>query len=402
MPEQRRGRKPAGPKLAWSQPAGYTYPQYFIVWYENRRRRLRACGTDLLQAEKALEAKIAERAAKLQESTDPGGFTVARALALYGDERAPSTADPERIAFAIDRLIEWWRDDTVSEVTSINCRAYYRHRRARLAERFPNRAAAAGIAFDNDGPDCFDDTVRRELGVLGTALTYCASENYLGAAPSVWLPPQAPPRETWLSRRQLAALIRAARNLDGARFHLPLFILIGAYTAARKESILALQWKPNKQGGHVDLDTGLIDFLPIGKRQTKKRRALQKIHPRLQRFLRYARRRTHTHVIEYGSAPDSHRITCKGNVREQYPVSEVRGSFRRAVIAAGLPSEGRDRITPHSLSHTCCTLLMQAGTSLTSASNYTGKSVGTLERKYWHHHPDFQLDALEAFGKVSP
>ena len=39
-----------------------------------------------------------------------------------------------------------------------------------------------------------------------------------------------------------------------ARLHLPLFILIGLYTGARKEAILSLRWS------QVDLTSNRIDF----------------------------------------------------------------------------------------------------------------------------------------------
>jgi hypothetical protein len=36
---------------------------------------------------------------------------------------------------------------------------------------------------------------------------------------------------------------------------------------------------------------------------------------------------------------------------------------------------------------------MQNGTDLGEAASYLGLTVETLERIYWHHHPDFQVAA---------
>ena len=84
-------------------------------------------------------------------------------------------------------------------------------------------------------------TIHRELGTLSAALRYCVAEGYLSAAPPVWLPQKGPARERWLTRNEAASLLWAARQEPQARLYLPLFVLIGLYTGARKEAIISLQ-----------------------------------------------------------------------------------------------------------------------------------------------------------------
>ena len=78
------------------------------------------------------------------------------------------------------------------------------------------------------------------------------------------------------------------------------------------------------------------------------------------------------------------------------PVRSVRKGFAAAVAAAGLPTSGRDKITPHVLRHTAATWAMQNGANLWQAADFLGMTVEMLQYRYGHHHPDFQRDAAEA------
>lgn len=143
-------------------------------------------------------------------------------------------------------------------------------------------------------------TVRRELSTLAAALGYCHREGYLQSGPAVWLPPASAPRETYLSRQEVARLIRAARTDTRSSRHLSLFILVAYGTGRRKEAILSLQRAPNVHGGWVDLEKGMIDFRPVGRAETAKKRGRLRVPDRLLRFLRHACQRTKPHVFEYG------------------------------------------------------------------------------------------------------
>lgn len=51
---------------------------------------------------------------------------------------------------------------------------------------------------------------------------------------------------------------------------------------------------------------------------------------------------------------------------------------------------------PHTLRHTSITWTMQRGARVEDASGFYGVSVETLQRVYWHHHPDYQESVHEA------
>jgi integrase len=80
------------------------------------------------------------------------------------------------------------------------------------------------------------------------------------------------------------------------------------------------------------------------------------------------------------------------------PARSVKKSFAAAVKAAGLPTTGLDRVTPHVLRHTAATWLMQRGVDLWQAAGFLGMTVEMLRERYGHHHPDFQADAARAIG----
>ena len=55
-------------------------------------------------------------------------------------------------------------------------------------------------------------TVRRELGVLRAAVNYAHRSGRITRPVAVELPERPEPRERWLTRKEAAALIRAAKT----------------------------------------------------------------------------------------------------------------------------------------------------------------------------------------------
>ncbi|MBY0431917.1 MAG: site-specific integrase, partial [Rhodospirillales bacterium] len=317
----------------------------------------------------------------------PNQMTVAEVLDLYGKHHAPTTSSPQRIGYAIEALARWWGDALVSAVSKATCQRYVTERRKALAEKRAQQAQARAEAAERaaaakpgkPGPkpkarpvkqmvqvEPTTGTARRELGALKAALNWCREEGYLTEVPVVWLPEKPKSRQRWLTRKEAAALLRAARAEEKSRLHLPLFILLGLYTGARRDAILSLQWHPNTAGGWVDLERGLIDFQG-GRATTNKRRSHIPIPARLLTFLRHARARTRQYVIEF----------------EGKPVANVRRSFSRSCADAGLKN-----VTPHTLRHTAVTWLVQSGVSLWEVAQWVGMSVDMIEQVYGHHAPD--------------
>ena len=328
---------------------------YYIQWYENGDKRQRSTGTaDREEAEGALAEFIVQRARKVEPTGPraPGAYPIADALALYGEEHAPTTEAPERIGYAIAALVPFWGDSPVSAITQETCRAY---------ERARSRSAG---------------TVRKELGVLRAALNFAHRYGRLTAVPHVFLPSRPGGKERWLTRGEAAALLRAAvSSRSDTRLYLPLFIVLALYTGARKEALLSLRWP------QVDLERGTINLNPPGRRRTIKGRPMLPIHRRLMTFLRLARRRGSD--LGYVIHRDGRRVKDIGDANS--------GSFGRACKRAGLKE-----VTPHTLRHTCGTWMAQKGVDLWQISGWLGQTHARTTELYAHHSPDYLAAARSA------
>jgi integrase len=341
-------RRNNGPRLRWLEKRNC----FYICWTEGGRSRERSTGaTDRKQAEIALGDFIAARQRRAGPR-DPDEALVTDALADYAEAHygRPSF---KRVAYATKALVPFWQGCTAADVHEASCRQY---------------AKARGRA---------DGTIRCELKVLQAAINAEAKAGKLTRAPAVWLPASPEPRDEWLTRDEVARLLRAARSLPKARDHLPRAILLAVYTGRRKEAVLGLRW------AQVDLDHGRIDFRRPGEAETTKRRGRPiPIHRKLLGHLRRAKRRQ--------GAGDLDFVVAWGRRR----VSNISGSFALAVERAGLEK----RVTPHTLKHTAASWMIQAGVPLWDVAQYLATSMRTLEQVYAHHRPDQHERALKAFG----
>lgn len=296
-------------------------------------------------------------------------MTISQALLIYIEDHAPSLANPSRVAYAVDALEPFWGHLPVSAIKGATARRY-------MTER--------GVAAA---------TVRRELGVLQAALNFCATEGHLLAAPTVWKPPAAEPKDRWLTRQEAAYLLRASRKLRKDGRHLAKFILTALYTGTRKAAILSLRIdQPTTSGGWVDTEQGVLYRNPLARVQTVKRQTPARL-PR--QFLGHVRR-----WKESG---------CRFVVQDHHGnrVGDIRKGWARAITLAHelAKSEGVDLdladTTPHTLKHTAVTWALQRGADLWDAASFFGTSVQTIERTYGHHHPDHQSTAVQAMERKS-
>jgi integrase len=344
---------------------------FYIVWTERGRSRERSTGTaDRGRAEIAL-AEFINLRARDAGPRDPAAILITDVLADYAQEHGEETAAPWRIAAAIKGLVPFWQGLTVANVTREACRSFAKSR---------NRAPG---------------TVRRELGVLRAAINHAHRNGRLTRVVAVHLPDRPQGRDRWLTRAEVARLVAGAigftfavcsdlrtreekwvvwdREYAHARLHLPLFILLGVYTGARKAAILSLRWS------QVDTNAGRLDYNAPGARRTNKRRALIPVPAKLLGHLRRASKR---------GTPLGFVISDGGK-----RLGDVKRGFASACRRAGLLG-----VTPHVLRHTCATWLMQRGVPMWEAAGFLGMSRETLERVYGHHSPDYLKSAAEAFA----
>jgi len=131
------------------------------------------------EAEASLKSYLATKGRPSGPAT-PDGISIADVLTYYAEEHAINLSDTARVGNAIQALLTFWEALSVAAIKGETCRRY---------------AKARGVS---------DGTIRRELGVLQSALRYCEREGYLINPPRVTLPPKPPPRERWLTESEVA------------------------------------------------------------------------------------------------------------------------------------------------------------------------------------------------------
>lgn len=332
-------RPSKGARLYWRKPTKTRAGQWVILDGQTERK---TGAVDRGEADQALADYINARGINRHTHT-PETFLVSEALAIYGQEHAPTAAAPERIGYALKALLPFWDGLAVSDVTKATCRRY---------------ASARGKAAG---------TIRRELGTLRAALNYCAQEGRLTRAPFVHLPDKPSAKDRWLTRDEVAALLRAART-DPRSKHLARFILLAVYTGSRKAAVLDLRFEPHPRGGWIDCGRGLMYRSAQDARVTNKRKPTVRMPAKL---LAHARR---------WSKQGGWVVNYKGAM-----IGDIKTAWGRVVRVSGLQG-----VTPHTLKHTAITWAMQRGASLPDAAAFFGTSVQVIEQVYWHHHPDFQ------------
>ena len=285
--------------------------------------------------------------------TAPETMTVAAVLDRYLNERTPHVAAPERIAYAVRALIPILGRLPISHLTGSACRRYA-----------ITRGRAPG-------------TTRKELQVLQASINHCVREGYLTAGRQLTLPPPPPARDRWLTRLEVAALLRAAyRSRQGK--HLARYILIAVYTGTRSGALLNLRFMPHVGGGWIDTEKGILYRRATDAAVTKKRQTPAPIPPRLLAHLRRWERLGATWAVEAGGQR----------------VASVKTAWK-----VGLRESGIEHATRHDLRHTCATWMMQAGADTWAAAGYLGMTVQMLERVYGHHHPNYLKSAVLAIGR---
>lgn len=313
------------------------------------------------EAEAALAEYLAVRKPPERRGpAHPGELKVGEVLARYADDKAGTIRSVETLGNSIKALAPFWGDLTCDAVKGSTCRLYESDRAKPRLKRTNTRTGKIIEREIRAGAS----TVRRELGVLQAALNHAHSEGILIHPIAVTLPAGGVPRDRWLTRSEVARLIRHAEP------HVRRFIILSIYTGRRASAILELIWP------RIDLDAGAIRFRADGQAETNKRRGRIRIPRQLKGHLsRWSEVR----------GRQSHVVMFRGR-----PVSSVTTGIRRAADRAGL-----EEVTPHVLKHTAITWAIKNGLHIEDAAEYFDTSPETIRKHYWHHSPHHQQRAVE-------
>jgi integrase len=350
------------------------------VWIilDGNKQHVTGCGkADIGGAEKALQGYIASKF-KPSGTNQAARLPISEVLDFYMHEHVPTVERRDILLYRIESLLNYWGEKAVTEIKRSTCTAYIKWRVAR-EHRTVDKAGKVRVTT------VAPTTARKDLETLRAALNFYHAEYVMDVLPIVSLPEKALPREEWLTRSQVAALLWAAWRGRHTK-HVARFILVAVYTGTRTTAILGLKWLPSTSGGWLDLEKGILYRRGRKMRQTNKKQPPARIHARLIPHLRRWQKadlKSHiAHVIHY----------------QGEPVKKLRRSWDSAREGAKQTAEIDFHFTRHTLRHTAATWLMQSGCDIWSAAGFLGMSVETLERVYGHHSPNFQEAASKAIA----
>lgn len=353
-------KRNSGPTLKWREKNRC----WEIQWFERGRRKRKSTSTACRDtAEGELAKFLIKRSAKETGQRSPDKRRIADVLTCYLLEHASELSNPENEDLFCTNLARFWGDMLVSEINTANCKAYLAHRQKEYIHYQKNIGRKTIRQISNG-------TVRRELEVLRAALNLDFNNERLEKVPHIWLPDRPQPRNRWLTHKEAARLLRAAKSMKYGAEYMHLYILMSLYTAARREAILTRRWTD------IDFDKGLIDF---GQGNGNKKRSIVPIPRKLLRELRKARLRGTDlgYVIHHN----------------QNPIKNLKKGFAACCDAAGL--EG---VTPHILKHTAISWMVQKDIAIAKISKWSATSIATIEKHYGHLAPDHLHEIREAYG----
>jgi integrase len=327
-----------------------------VSWTDADTRRTRAIST---RTEDRGEAEIfkAQLVAGLEREVAPPQPLIADILDGYLKARKPYVASYATLKF----------DAAVLKRHLGNLEPYMLARR-----RYQEERGRDGVS---------DGTIRREASTLRAAFAWAVREDWLDKAPYVEMPPRPPPRERWLTRDEVDALVAAAAP------HVRRFVMLAYHTAARTGAILDLTWD------RVDLKHSRIDYRRPGRAATNKRRAVVPLNQVVLAELRTARRAEVQEADQAGDAAPIHVIERHGR-----PVKSIKKGFAAACERAGI-----EDCSPHTLRHTAATHMVMARVPLAEVARMLGDSEAMVERVYGKHSPDYLKRAADALaGDLRP
>jgi integrase len=346
-------RRAKGPRL-WFRPARrdrngrLTHAAAWVILDSGSQISLGSI--EAKEAEKALADYIGvkHRKAITSSTRDPERIPVADVITLYAQDVAPTRARPDEVGRRLNRVLAFFGDRKLSEINGALCRQYVRQSSA-------------------------ETTAKRDLEDLRAAINHHRREGLHDRIISVSLPERRPPRETWLTREQAAALLWAAWRRPYYK-HMAKFVLVALYTGRRASVVCGASFKRERGRSWIDLSTGFLRP-PEGAKITNKRNPPIPLPDKLLIHLRAWHRNGQRYVVEWKGGPTL-RIQRITNL----------------AAAAGL-----GHVTPHTLRHTAATWQMQAGTDLFEASRYLGMTINTLETVYAHHRPEHLTGAKNSY-----
>lgn len=358
-----RARKPA---RLWLRPAGKDRESVWIILDGGKQLSTGCSADDYSGAEKALADHIARQfiATAPKKDRAASDVKVAEVVTHYLQLKKDTATRPKELGARAEKLLEYWGDKTLDDITSATCAEYTKLRGSQNA-------------------------ARRELEDLRAACRQAIADNVTRQSVTVTLPPKAKGRVRHLERSTMAKLIWAAYkkrskfrgvpNKWRPTIHIARFAITAVYTGSRSSRVWQASFIKEEGRPYIDLDAGVFYRAWDGEVVAANKRAPPiRLPGRLLSHMRRWHRLGAKYVVEYNGKP-----------------ADPKRAFRNLVdTVLGDDAKG---VVRHTLRHTAATWLMQAATDKWEASGYLGMTLETLEKTYGHHHPDHQAGVGAAF-----
>jgi integrase len=333
------------------------------------------CPRDHAEAERRLAAYIAEKYAPERRERPLSEICVGDVLKIYADDVIPTQARPDKAAERGQRLVAFFGDKTLDEITGKLCNEYVADREGKGRS---NKGKGGGA--------------KRDLEDLRAAINHHARAGYHRALVMVPLPSKGEARQRWMTRDEAAALLwtcwRTREIQEGQPTekrplrHLCRFLILGLYTGSRPGVIFSAAWDRGPGRSHIDLDRGVFHRHGDGNVKTNKRSPTVRLSPRLAAHLERWRRMDggRGHVVTFDGEPI---------------MTGCRTALTRAVKLSGI--EGG--VTAYTLRHSCASWLVAKGIPTRKVAEFVGTSEKMIIDHYGHLAPDYQDEAANAIGR---
>lgn len=199
-------------------------------------------------------------------------------------------------------------------------------------------------------------TINRERSTLVHMLRWALRHKLIKQVPELERLREAPGKVAFLRPEQLERLLAAAEGDACESLHQ--FIMIGAYTGMRQESILQLRVCD------VDTERRLI--------RVSKDKAGARDQPMPRRLAAYLKLKLH------GMQPDEYLFRSSRSKRNR--IYQMNSQLARCVRRADLPRD----ITPHALRHTMATNAARAGIDPATIQGMGGWKTRAMVERYTH------------------
>lgn len=325
-----------------SQKAGRT--SYYATKYNPKTRQTERSSLRTSDFEKAKErlAEFIVVHANLKEES-PRDILISTLFARYYDGHAKSLPSADVTLRALNTWLEFYDSSTVSDLSVAKQEQFISHLRLKgHSDAYIKRIITAGKA----------------------ALNYAYKRQEISHVPHIFNVTEGEPEEYVISIKETAALFNAVE--PGSKEFL--YLMLAYNTLARPAAILDLT--PQQ----VNLNDRLINLLPPGRRQNKKRRPTLPITDTLLPWLQECG--TDTFVHHHGRR-----------------IANNKKSFNSVVADAGLMGK---KITRKAIRHTMATEMRRRQVNTWEVEGWLGHRLPSTSERYAKYSPDYLGDGATA------